>query len=53
MSSNNLNVFQNTDLDQLTDKFKVDEEPSVSKKADPSSVQKNDSLIEYSQTPKF
>ena len=52
-SSNNLNVFQNTDLDQLTDKFKVDEEPSVSKKGDPTSVQKNDSLMKYSQTPKF
>ena len=53
VTSNNLNVFQNTDEDPSTDNFKGQDQPSVSKNADHSSVQKNDSLIKYAQTPKF
>ena len=48
-----MNVFQNTDHDISSDKFESDNKESESKKAEPSTIQKNDSLIKYAQTPKF
>ena len=50
---NNLNEFQNTDQDPSPDKFKNGIQDCSFKKQEPPTEQKNDSMIEYAQTPKF